>query len=169
MATPCFAIFREAGPRKGHTTQGRFMSLGASSLTTLSRPGHSCGDGGYDVSQLAPYLELRACPFAGRVRAVFLNSSACNLMAGRDGQGIKLRRPVARAGSSDPIDPADSSARRGWCSGRFRADRTSGDAKSGKTKPPWYAAGVLGGKFRRYRDETPTSITCARTPTPGHS
>jgi hypothetical protein len=24
------------------------------------------------------------CPFAGRVRAVFLNSGACNLMASRD-------------------------------------------------------------------------------------
>jgi hypothetical protein len=30
------------------------------------------------------------------------------------GPGIELHRPVAHAGSSAPIDPAGSPARRGW-------------------------------------------------------
>ena len=30
-------------------------------------------------------LTIRACPFAGRVRAVFVEPVACNLMADRDG------------------------------------------------------------------------------------
>ena len=48
-------------------------------------------------------LVMRACPFAGKVRAVFLNSVACNLMASRDG----------------PSDETPSSEESGqWCSGQ---------------------------------------------------
>jgi hypothetical protein len=49
---------------------------------------------------------------------------------------MKLHRPVAHAGSSGPVDPAGSPACRGWRSGKVKADRTSEDPKSGKTKPP---------------------------------
>jgi hypothetical protein len=56
---------------------------------------------------------------------------------------MKLHRPLAHAGSSGPIDPAGSPARRGWPRGQINADRTpendSGYASStqrvGATEP----------------------------------
>jgi hypothetical protein len=56
---------------------------------------------------------------------------------------MKLPRSVSDAGSADSIDPAGSSDRRGWHSGKIKADRASEEVKSAKTKPPNHIAAPL--------------------------
>ena len=81
-------------------------------------------------------LEMWACLFAGRVRAVFLNSAAWNLMASRD----RPSEENPSSGRASGIFRFGRSRRfsglRGWCSGKIEADRTQGKRKVAKTNPP---------------------------------
>ena len=95
----------------------------------------SSWDGGDGAAQLAPYLKC-GLPRSrgGSARSISNRLHAINRPAATR-QVLKLHDPVAHTGSSGSVDPAGSPARLGWRSGKVKADRTSEDAKSAKTKP----------------------------------
>jgi hypothetical protein len=81
-------------------------------------------------------LALWPSAIAGRVRARFLNSAACNQMASRDRPSDQTPScAIAHAGSSGPVDPAGSPACRGWRSDKVKADRTAEEVEYHKTNP----------------------------------
>ena len=73
-----------ASTSEGTGNAGTVELLAASSLTTLTSPRIPVRTEG--TTRLNPHHTCNVdSPFAGRVRAVFLNSRACSLLASRDG------------------------------------------------------------------------------------
>jgi len=65
----------------------------------------------------------------------FCQFACLQLGSAASGQGMKLHRQVAHAGSSGWVDPAESPDRRGWLRRQISSDRTSEEDKYGVMKP----------------------------------
>ena len=91
----------------------RFGSLADSPLTTVFSAGNPSRTE-ERLSSTCAIFAMWVSPFAGTVRAIFDNFAVCDLTARRDGQAMKLSRPLAHAGSPGTIDRAASPSGRGW-------------------------------------------------------